>query len=273
METIGGKFERLVTEMCFGMPIAIGSHPIGDVDVAVTTAHQERLCLGPKERAICDSIRSNKRRVEFCAGRAAVRKACRKVGLAVDARMETLRDTQGAPFIDDAPGYHVSISHSGGLALAAISTRRIGIDLEQVEERPAALLRYFMSAPECEAIAKQNHATRHDLINELWCRKEAACKVGRWGARLSFQHLDCTHEQLLIESLRIELRSTVRSGYACAIALEASSSGSVAAEASQAFSSEWSVQSEVSNGAPSTATVPGCPGQHSRYLPESRVHG
>ena len=273
METIGGKIERLVTEMCLGMPIAVGSHPFGDVDVAVNTAHQDRSCLGPRERTICNSIRSNKRRVEFCAGRAAVRKACRKIGLAVDTGMETSRDTQGAPFIERAPGYHVSISHSGGLALAAISTRRIGIDLELVEERPAALLRYFMSAPECEAIAEQNQATRHDLINEFWCRKEAACKVGRWGARLSFRHLDCTHEQLLIESLRMELRSSVRNGYACAVALEVSSSESVAADASRASLSGGPAQSEMGNGARSTATVPGYPGQHSRYLPESRVHG
>ena len=75
--------------------------------------------------------------------------------------------------MDDKPGPRVSISHSGGRAVALASTSsRVGVDLEQVVERHPAFVQDWFSATERAALGPDAEA-----ITSAWACKEAVLKA------------------------------------------------------------------------------------------------
>jgi phosphopantetheinyl transferase len=131
---------------------------------------------------------------------------------------------EGAPLIEGHPELHVSISHSGCFAVAAIASHRIGVDLEENVPRPPSLVRYFFEPREQVLLARRGARAQTSLVNELWCRKEAACKVGHWGGSLPFREVDGTRPHVTIAGRAIGLRSGATDQFAAAIAWESSPS-------------------------------------------------
>lgn len=74
-----------------------------------------------------------------------------------------------------------SLSHSGGLAAAAVSDTALGLDIQ--EERPCnmALAKRFFAADEIAALERSEN--KDVYFTELWCRKESCIKA--WGRGLS----------------------------------------------------------------------------------------
>lgn len=75
--------------------------------------------------------------------------AVRKVW-GIDALPEVARLPGGKPFFPDHPDRHFSLSHSGGLALAALADRPVGADIEVIRPRSAALPAYVYQGAEYE---------------------------------------------------------------------------------------------------------------------------
>lgn len=72
---------------------------------------------------------------------------------------------RGRPFFPGAPEVHFSLSHTGGAALAAVSDRPVGVDVERLRPvRAAALRRTEGAASETEFF-------------QSWVRREARCKL------------------------------------------------------------------------------------------------
>ena len=85
----------------------------------------------------------------------------------------------GKPFLDP-PGLNFSLSHSGELAMVAVSAdRAVGIDIEEV--RPdldvLAIAERFFAPEEAGSLAAMAAAQRTAAFFALWTRKEAYSKA------------------------------------------------------------------------------------------------
>src|SRR5688500_2823953 len=97
-----------------GVAIAVIRHP-DPID---------RELLTEAERAIFESLTTDKRRREWFAGRLAARAALRSLGL---PHASVLRDPEGRPITD---GAYVAITHGDSIAAAAASLDlHVGIDV------------------------------------------------------------------------------------------------------------------------------------------------
>jgi 4'-phosphopantetheinyl transferase len=88
----------------------------------------------------------------------------------------------GKPALTDGPD-EVSLSHSGDLAVLAISRRGVGVDVEQITPglETAALARRFSPA-EAAGLQAMPAARRAPAFTAMWTRKEALVKAA--GSRL-----------------------------------------------------------------------------------------
>ena len=100
--------------------------------------------------------------------------------------LELLPDALGAPKFYNHPHLHVSITHSGSIAVSVVASHPLGIDLERLEERPSSLARYFFTADE-QSWVERDAAHRTRRYNEVWTRKEAVAKLLGVGGRLAFK--------------------------------------------------------------------------------------
>lgn len=126
--------------------------------------------LSARETALYGAFRMEKRRKEWLAGRLAAKSLLSAAANEADqSLLDISYDQLGRPA---CAGRIVSISHSGGWAMAAIKegTSFIGADLEKIEERhPAWYKDYFL--PGELATPDPGEATR------LWAIKEALLKA------------------------------------------------------------------------------------------------
>lgn len=115
-------------------------------------------------------------------GKAAVRGLLRE-GLARVYGLEEIpamdRGSRGKPFFPDFPHIHFNLSHSGGLALCALSDGEVGVDVELVGPRDPRLPRRVFSEEEYRWYAA--HGGDWGAFCSLWTRKESWCKQAGTG--------------------------------------------------------------------------------------------
>lgn len=143
-----------------------------------------------REKEILARFRSVKRKREWVTGRIAAKEAYLNY---TGSLCEIVVGESGEPLIvssDNTPLF-LSISHSGGIAVAIVSAVEIGFDLEEVEPRPDAFLNYFYSASE-KNFLQQFEQGYHEEVTSLWTAKEAVSKVLGKGGQLNFKTIE-TH--------------------------------------------------------------------------------
>lgn len=135
-----------------------------------------------EELAICDAFHLPKRREEWMRARFAAKQL--------------------------GEGSHVSFSHSGPYAAAAIDRAPVGIDVQVIREISERVAHLFLTPDEEEAMQR---CTIDHRILHFWCAKEAAWKQ-RQGAIPTLKRVPL---QLLEErdaGLTFDLAETVRIG-------------------------------------------------------------
>lgn len=140
--------------------------------------------LSVEERARLSEMRVEKRAADFRLGRftahEVLRLACGEGPWSVRAR----DDGSPAAFRDGVESpCTLSISHSGGVAMAAVSTAGLplGCDVEHIEPRDGALAEQFFTDAERVRIAEA--PDRDTAVTLVWSIKESALKVLRVGLR------------------------------------------------------------------------------------------
>ncbi len=117
--------------------------------------------LRDDELAIARAFPREKRRREWMLARVAAK---------VLARRRALGDECGGGL---KPAPHLSLSHSGPWAAAAIDTEPVGIDVEVVRTISEHAARHFLTSEQTAQM--ESCAIPHRLLH-FWCAKEAAWK-------------------------------------------------------------------------------------------------
>lgn len=83
------------------------------------------------------------------------------------------RSARGKPFFPGRPEHCFSLSHSGGLALCALSDAPVGVDVELVRPRRAELPRRMLSERELVLFdGSWEDFYRVWTLKESWCKRE-----------------------------------------------------------------------------------------------------
>ena len=137
------------------------------------------LCASERERAARFVFDIHRRR--FVAARAGLR---RVLGLCLDrdpAGLDFDYTDRGRPSLRLAshPDFDFNLAHSGNLALVALSSRRVGVDVERLREMENALAiaRRFFSPREVGALKRLAEDARGQGFFNAWTRKEAVIKA------------------------------------------------------------------------------------------------
>lgn len=91
------------------------------------------------------------------------------------------RTESNKPYFPALPRLHVNWSHSGPFVLCALGDRPVGVDIEVIRPRSAALPRYALTA--LEYAQYQAGGADWPAFYTLWTRKEAWCKYTGQGLR------------------------------------------------------------------------------------------
>lgn len=169
--------------------------------------------LTDAERARAASLATGARRRDWLLGRAAAKKLLAasesaRSGEPLELRdVEVLADGTGAPVASLSPArggwrlpWSLSLSHSGGAAVAALLPEAEGIpgiDLERVEPRAASFVETFFTAAEARQAALAG-AGRDLFVTATWSAKEAVLKA---------LHLGLTVDTRDVETLPTALTS------------------------------------------------------------------
>lgn len=209
------EIQQAAGELASDFPgVAVASVPVGDPDQP-----DEMVGLVRREVALCAQHRNPRRRAEFVAGRNAARLAvARLLGSETPNEIEILKDATGAPFVVGHPQVSVSITHSNQVAVAVAAFNPVGVDLEADEARPPSFSRMFFSHNEQQSLSATPGQEQQTMLNTLWTRKEAICKVGRWGGTLAFASVDCLGSDVRVADSAIKVKSASAAGYVLSIA-------------------------------------------------------
>jgi 4'-phosphopantetheinyl transferase len=152
------------------------------IDVSPQDAARCRDVLDDQERIRADALRHERERQSFTIAHGALRIL---VGRALSARPADLTwipGRHGKPEL--APpwsGLHTSLSHSGGMVAAAISTQRpVGVDIQRVlpGSHAVGLSSRFFPPDEASYVgAGPDESVIADRFAQLWSRKEAVVKA------------------------------------------------------------------------------------------------
>jgi len=165
-------------------PLGSGDVQIWKVDIGPASLFVPalRTRLSPEERERADRYVFDRHRIRYIRARAALRALLgRHLGVApADVRLGTAPG--GKPFLADAvPPLHFNVSHSGDLALIALTRGgEVGIDVEGV--RPSgddwvALARRYFASEEVAALERYSSSERVEAFFRVWTRKEAIVKL------------------------------------------------------------------------------------------------
>ena len=143
--------------------------------------------LSPFELQKYSTFRFPKRRDEWMLGRWTAKRLMHSIpdyqhyGL---DQIEIRNTPQGAPYLQlperATPAECLTISHSGNLALCALSTGlnlRIGIDLENIEGRTETFVLDYFTHAERQLVNKVPVEARAEVVTLIWSAKESMLKA------------------------------------------------------------------------------------------------
>lgn len=156
--------------------------------------------LPAEERA-----RAARHRHEADARRSLTGAVAARVLLADTARIDPAtvrleRDPHGRPVVEHPDGWHVSVSHAGGLVVCAAATRPVGVDLEAPPAPPfdPALAARICTPAEVDELERLRPEAQPDALVRAWVRKEAVAKALGRGLGQPFDLLDVRRDAVAV---------------------------------------------------------------------------
>lgn len=99
-----------------------------------------------------------------------------------ESEREYGENRNGKPFFPDLPDLHFNLSHSGTIAMAALSDHEIGCDIERIRKIELAVAKRFFASREYENLQEQPSVeAQMNLFFRLWTLKESYLKATGYG--------------------------------------------------------------------------------------------
>ena len=149
--------------------------------------------LSAEERNRMDAFSSDAHRRRFVVAHCAVRLLLAHHLQQHAADLVFALGDHGKPHLAAAPALEFNLTHSGELALIALSCRgAVGVDVESLARRPFDLqpiARRVLCAPEQEWLAGTREQARAGAFLQLWACKEAVSKAAGAGFTAGFARI------------------------------------------------------------------------------------
>lgn len=119
---------------------------------------------------------------------------------------------QGKPYLKDYPDIHFSLSHSGNMAVLAISDSKVGIDVQERRGYQEKVVKRFYHESEVAVIeAISELAEKANYFYQMWTAKEAYIKyTGKgMGQDLRSFCVDLANERILEGCKEVALCKTI----------------------------------------------------------------
>jgi 4'-phosphopantetheinyl transferase len=181
-------------------PLTLGENYVHlwRVDLEATASDEARwsTILSTDERTRAARFHFPVDRQYYTAGRALLRQVLAAYLSTDPAALTFVYSSKDKPALGGAhaaSGLAFNISHSGGIALFAVTrARQIGVDVEHIryDLDPAAIATRFFSEAEQEQLSALPADQRHQAFFRCWTRKEAYIKATGEGLSLPLSQFD-----------------------------------------------------------------------------------
>lgn len=149
---------------------------------------QNQLNFTTREQEQLAKIKGEQRRLEWLSSRHLLHTMSGR-----DLRGECIKDEHGKPYLDLSP-FHISLSHSHGLAAVIAAPAKVGIDIQRMVAKIERIAHKFVGEKEMKSLID---STRLEQLHIYWGAKEAIYKA--YGRRqLDFK------KHIFIESIEFE---------------------------------------------------------------------
>jgi phosphopantetheinyl transferase len=187
------------------MVTEVGANPTGrspmlqirsynDFPIAFTSEAALNELLTAAEKEHLDGLKTHKRQREWLLGRMTskdliARYARENWDVHLNAgQIEILPNEDGAPEVaitgpqaDAVKPLSLSLSHRGGLAVAAVESKRagrsFGVDIERVDPRRPSFIADYFTQDEQKRLQIADPQTQDRMVTVYWCVKEAVLKA------------------------------------------------------------------------------------------------
>jgi phosphopantetheinyl transferase len=177
--------------------------------------------LSERELEHLEKLRLKKNKVQWAAGRYAVKSALFKYNLADSCFVDVMKQNDASPYILQYPELCVSITHSYPFCIGLVAEGRAGVDLERITKQRASLIKHFYSRAERAALDSFKDMEEYDEKAVLyWTRKEAASKLLRLGMNLDFRSIDATDSFIKVNDIDIRFESAICGEFCVSVAFE-----------------------------------------------------
>jgi 4'-phosphopantetheinyl transferase len=177
--------------------------------------------LSEKETEHLETLINKKNKLQWVAGRYAVKSALFKYKLSDPSCVDVLKGADSAPYIEQYPELNVSITHSFPYCIGIVAENKIGVDLEMIRETKESLIKRFYSSRERDELIRFKGTEEYSRKAVMyWTRKEAASKAVKMGMNLDFKGLDTSYDRIRVNSLGIYLKSIICNGFYLSVAFE-----------------------------------------------------
>ncbi len=144
-----------------------------DLDAPDAGGQADRAILSPDERARADRFIVPHASRRFTAGRAKMRRALAAATGMPAAAVPLGIGANGKPVLAGGPEFN--LSHSGPLALFAMATFQVGVDIERLRSIETGVASLVFSSSELREWAAAGHS--QTMFYRGWTRKEAVLKA------------------------------------------------------------------------------------------------
>lgn len=157
--------------------------------------------LSPERRKKIEEIKNPKGRLESLGATVALDKVLKKYGYC-EKNMRYGYSERGKPFFLNEEGLYFNLSHSGDLALAVISDKEIGCDIEKTRLFNPKLFPRFLNEMEFKNIASiDDPAQKNKLFCRYWTMKESFLKLN--GLGLTGKMSGTAYENVIFDEIKV----------------------------------------------------------------------
>ena len=151
----------------------------------VPDLEKEEVCitlLDKNRRKKVEAMSSNAKKIQSIQAGLLLRYAyIQERGATGWEQVEVSKTENGKPYFENEPDLFFSISHSAQYCVVVLSNIPVGIDIEKKKDAKERIAQRFFTPEEKERFTNCDEDKKQELFYEIWCAKEACCKISGMG--------------------------------------------------------------------------------------------